>query len=153
MSETDKKELKYYVGEKSDLYFRRWETELGEVSKTSWNFSAFFLTVFWAAYRKMYGLAIGILIAFFIIDIIASSTGMNDVLYVLIVWGTVGLFLGLFGNYLYYKHAKKKIRKLNRNSQNFWDEIDRVGGTSFKGVLIGIVLYMAYGFLASTLLY
>src|SRR5699024_12101678 len=50
--------LKNYIGKNKDYYLKKWKLDSeGKPTKTlSMNWAGFFLTVFWAGYRKMYGL-------------------------------------------------------------------------------------------------
>ncbi|WP_026672228.1 DUF2628 domain-containing protein [Alkalihalobacterium bogoriense] len=132
-----------FVGEKYEWYATKWQKDL------SWNWAAFFLSVCWLGYRKMYKVMF-LLFAFFVsFDIIMR-----------IVWpyyppvidnligGMVALFFGIKGNSLY----KKKVEQTVEHSQSIPEQsreatVIKAGGTSTAGVFLAlglVVLYMIF---------
>jgi hypothetical protein len=125
-----------FIDKETDKYLKKfgWFYADGRDKFTfTWNWSAFFFTIAWMAYRKIYGWA---LVVFFL-----SFVPFLNIL----LWPV----LGFTGNYLYYKHAKKKILKL-KATQTFSDStqlsnaLRKTGGVNgwaaFVVVVLGIVL-------------
>ena len=101
----------HFIGKKADKYLRKFKKfNVGGVDKfaVTWHWPAFFFGFLWMLYRKLYLWA---LVAF-ILDIAISSLPYYFVLPMIIVWG-------MTGNYIYYKHAKKKILKLKTDQPSF----------------------------------
>jgi Protein of unknown function (DUF2628) len=97
-------------------YFDKYSTT---GKKINWNWSAFFSLSMWWLYRKMY--AYGFLVIFVLI--------LSDLLwaYLLGPWGVLVSWLfpsilgGLYGDYLYLRHASKKIAKgINASGVTIW---------------------------------
>ena len=87
-------------------------------------------------YRKLYGWAIAVFFLIFFLSFFISY-------FVYLLW----LVLGLTGNYLYYKHAKKKILKL-KAKQTFPDStqmsaaLEKIGGVNFGAMVVAILAYL-----------
>lgn len=140
------KELELFVGEKKQNYYAPKFQKFAEPANkqyTSWNVAAFFLTFFWLAYRKMYVLAIGMSAGFFIIteilpDNLATPLGI-----------AVGVFLGLYGNKLYYDHSQKEINRIKSNTADVNLQhkiIAGKGGTSISFAILFAILYLGIAF-------
>jgi len=138
-------DLKVFVGpSKQKYYMSKWSKfEESIINKSdSWNWAAFFLTLFWMAYRKMYLYAVGISAAFFIITSIfpglATPLGIS-----------LGVFLGMFGNKMYYEHARKVISKVNNNIVDLSKKeriIASKGGSSIGFAILFTVVYLGIAF-------
>lgn len=133
---TQKKQLAHFVGVKQDFYLRNWADDaLG----FSWNWAAFFLGLFWLAYRKIYW-ACAILVGFATL-VIGTALQMKIPLETVHQWQPYFMIfnvaLGLFGNRLYLLHAKHKIRQINAQHppENALRELKRQGGVSIMSVL------------------
>ncbi len=91
-----------------------------------WNWAAFLFGPYWLGYRRMYGLAIAFFVLFaipFQIDDISILTkgSMSYYFVVLIHWMFEFLFLGLFGNAIYFMSLRKRIeRKESAGGTNGW---------------------------------
>lgn len=93
----------------------------------TWHWPAFFVPFWWMLYRKIYG---GAVLAFFIafipyVNILAM------------------IVFGITGNYIYYKHAKKKlseIKQLHPSSETQKAVIAVTGGVGNIAIIIGIIL-------------
>ncbi len=89
--------------------------------------------VAWMAYRKIYGWA---LVVFFL-----SFVPFLNLLLIPV--------LGLTGNYLYYKHTKKKILNL-KTTQTFSDSTQmsnalcKIGGVNVWAAIVVVVLGIAF---------
>lgn len=134
--------LKNYIGKNKDYYLKKWKLDSeGKPTKTlSMNWAGFFLTVFWAGYRKMYGLILiifGVLMALDIIVYLADLPVNSSIGVV------VSVIFGLNGNQLYYDKAKKAIEKSD-GSQSSAKELQDAGGTSKLGILFTVAVFVVY---------
>lgn len=129
-----------FIGNNYEYFNRKWKTAEQKKSKQSWNWAAFFLTLFWMGYRKMY------IYCWFYVGIIGVVT-LSE--YAFGVSGTlsnavdVGLSfaLGMQGNYLYKLHVQKKVRAITAmyTPEQADIELTRQGGTSI-GAAIGFAV-------------
>ena len=99
----------------------------------SWNWSAFFMGIYWMIYRKMYFKA-G---AFFILSLVASSTPyIGSVLNIAVLVG-----IGMYANALYLDHVEGSIEKVKILSPNKKDDvIKKIGGTNLRSAIIIYVM-------------
>jgi hypothetical protein len=120
------------IGENADRYltkFKKFYVDGDEKFAFTWHWPAFFLSITWMVYRKLYGWAL----VFFLLSLIPFLG--------LLLWPV----FGLTGNYLYYKHAKKKIVNL-KSTQAFSDPshlleaLAQIGGVNVLGMIIAIVV-------------
>lgn len=95
----------------------------------SWNWSAFFMGIYWMIYRKMYFKA-G---AFFILSLVASSTPyIGDILNVAVLVG-----IGMYANALYLDHIEGHIERVERLYPNEkYETINKIGGTNLPSAII-----------------
>ena len=93
----------HFIGKNADKYllkFRKFNIDGVDKFSVTWHWPAFFFGFLWMLYRKLYLWAL-VAFAISVISILPSEFG----LLIVIVWG-------MTGNYIYYKHAKKKILEL-----------------------------------------
>jgi hypothetical protein len=152
---SEEEALKLFVGEKASSYLPKWKIFETMGKKMSWNSSAAFLPAIWMAYRKMYLYAAIILGIGVVWTIAELRLGYNQVINLGISVLYV-LFLGIFGNWLYYTHAKGKIAQIKLQypePEVRKSEIIKAGGTSrfALGLVIGFLVlwtgvagYVAY---------
>lgn len=91
-----------FIGIKSDKYlpdFRKFNVDGNDKFMLTWNWAAFFFGFWWILYRKLYVWA---LIAFFLV-LVPFWVFLSSIVY------------GVTANYIYYKHAKKKIIECKKN--------------------------------------
>ncbi|MBU9714928.1 DUF2628 domain-containing protein [Evansella tamaricis] len=143
------KDLEAFVGvNKEDYYLGKWNQSPTPGSQQSWNWAAFFLTLFWLGYRKMYLPIIVIIVFWLIVDLIALSLGYYSLTLDLITGAVVYITLALYGNALYYRHALKKIEKVNfhriEDPATRQAMIRSRGGTSWGGVFLALLLAISY---------
>lgn len=141
-------EFATFVGPKNTEYymdkFQKYEIDQ---SFTSWNCAAFFLTVYWLIYRKMYKIAAIV----FVINIVSASilSIFSPIASLAIMIG-----LGVYGNLLYVKDSIKKITDIKRFSSNlreneYSNRLILSGGTNiaaifiFAGIIIAIIFIAA----------
>ena len=126
-----------FIDKETDKYLKKfgWFCADGRDKFTfTWNWSAFFFTCTWMAYRKLYGWALVVFLLNFV-------HGLSILLLPV---------LGFTGNYLYYKHAKKKILKL-KATQTFSDStqmsnaLRKTGGGELVGSIYCFGLWVCFG--------
>jgi len=144
MTQQEREELRIFVGKNADYYISKWE-EVSE-NKISWNRAAFFFGLLWFGYRKMYPHAFGFMIFSLILQII--QTKMNtDPLIIGLTNLAISIFIGMFGNYLYYEYAKSKVQEIESkitDEKNLYIELARQGGASyFTAIGIGLMYLVA----------
>ena len=148
--------LAVFVGDNYAFYARKWTVSDRFGGIFSWNWAAFFLGLFWLAYRKMY-LYCGVVIALAML-----VTGIAQFLrlppetvqtWQLHVAPVFSMLLGLFGNRLYKEHAQRKIRQITATAdpQQAPLQLARQGGASMVSVLAVIATLMMASMLASLL--
>jgi hypothetical protein len=120
--------LAVFIGDKSDIYlarFRKFDPGGEDRFAATWNWPASIFVSFWFLYRKMYLWAV-----------ITLITSLIPVVSILTV-----IFSGVCGNYLYYRHARKKIAALGATATA--GELDsllaRAGGVHRWVIVAGIV--------------
>ena len=111
----------------------------------TWNWAAFFLGFLWLGYRKMYKPIFYLLILYFLVEIIEIVTIFHPIATMVTTYLAlvVAVFLGMFGNALYYRHTKKKIEEIDRLYPGTRMQIN-LGGTSSKGVFAAIGIRLGY---------
>lgn len=122
--------LECYVGSNYGYYSKKWHGESWERSFTSWNWAAFFFGSEWMLYRKMYGMAIGLVLirmalAFFLPYLYWLSSLV------------IGICVAIYGNSWYYKKAMAEADRARREDPMRAEEIlQKRGGTNIAIVLI-----------------
>jgi hypothetical protein len=134
--------LAEFIGEKKkEYYFKKWQKD------NSWNWAAFFLTLGWLGYRKMYRPVVYVLLAFIAIDLLVALLGIEGNSFNNSIGIGLSVGLGIGGNLFYKKHALKQIEDVNRLSiseEEKLREIKKRGGTSKMGVLFSILMFIGY---------
>lgn len=153
LTEDNKEFYENYFQKNSDYYINQIES-FNERGKYSFSVAAFFLGIFWMAYRKMYIhllIIIGIIYAETFIEemllnlnVISSSTYEIIDKLSMLVWGIV---IGSISNRLYISKSQKDIKKIleeNSNEEQIKDLLSRKGGTSW---IAPIILLIGLGFI------
>lgn len=159
-----------FVGKNYDFYARKWAAmeqapanapdqphaqKLPQAAtlfgSLSWNWAAFFLGIFWLAYRKMYLYLAAVFASAFTLGIL--TTWLKIPLQELIKWQlpielSVRTAFGLFGNYLYKMHTEKTIRQVtaaSTDAEHIEQKLAQHGGTNllFAIGLVVVVFFMA----------
>jgi len=143
--------LGLFIGEKKQNYYiRKWSKGLN-----SWNWAAFFFSLFWLGYRKMYNPIILILGIYLVIDLIVTILGIDDTVLNSYLGLAVGVTFGITGNNTYRLHAIKRIRKMMEsnptNPELLHDKIQLRGGPSWKGFFASVGLFSIYILLAMSI--
>ncbi|MYL64443.1 DUF2628 domain-containing protein [Bacillus hwajinpoensis] len=152
LDEETREEVLVFTGKRDQVYQKKWEKLSTKKSPISWNWAAFFLSLFWFTFRKMN------LYAYVFLSIIV----VVDVLSILIFkkalpGSTIGpayIVLALFGNKLYFDFALSKVKKLKNLYPDRDERIEALkkrGGVSWLFALLFVVVMMVYG-LGSTYL-
>lgn len=120
----------------TEYYFKKWKNHKDKNLFVSWNWASFFLGLYWLLYRKLYAWFVGITI----IDTICITliSPYNPVLAGLIPL-IIAILLGIFGNCIYIKHSKKKIKSLKRFFDKYGDTKEALianGGTTLVAPLV-----------------
>jgi len=133
-------DLAIFVGKNTDKYlgaFRKFTGNGEDSFAATWHWPAFFFSFWWLLYRKMYVW----LLVFLLLGCIPFAG----------LLAMVGF--GISANYLYYKHAKKKIAALKAQTSSEADRaaaIARAGGVNNVAiVLVALVFVAITGILAA----
>ncbi|WP_047982610.1 DUF2628 domain-containing protein [Ornithinibacillus contaminans] len=137
--EEEEELLRLFIGpSKEDYYMTKWK------KRNSWNWAAFFFSIYWMTYRKMYGytfVLLGFFIAFYtlttLFDVEISVSAGISVAYIVV--------FGLCSNKLYEQFAKKKIKQIKGTyppTENIAAIVVQKGGTSLKSVFAVMAIYV-----------
>ena len=130
-------EIRAFAGNNPEYYVRnfvKFTTTGIDTFTPTWNWSAFGFTFIWMLYRKMYLQA---LVTF----IIFCVPGVNIILHVAV---------GVFANYLYYKHAKDQIleARAHYSPQDLNPALNEIGGVHgwaiTAGIIVGVILIVTF---------
>jgi len=159
--------LPEFIATNEDKYipkFRHFE-RLGGKFSLGWHWPGAFVPFLWAMYRKLWGWAVIIWITSYLIPMGIQFGVLNSLSdghipngFVLMAGWLVGLVLWLAwpltANYLYYRHAMPKVKRIAASFKG--DEaLDRAadaGGVSTPAVALGILLNIAFFVAVSMLL-
>lgn len=153
--------LEAYIGPKNASYYSQRFARIADGGGVvSWHWPAFFVTFFWMLYRKMWLWAIGYwivlplvlsLIQVLLINTVSRSVGFGFYWISYLIIGFV--VMPMIANWLYYKHAKGKVRKVNNSTMSAEQqavELDRIGGTSnIVFVVVPLLLLMLLGLISA----
>ena len=152
-TEDNKEFYENYFQKNSDYYINQMES-FNERGKYSFSVAAFFLGLFWMAYRKMYIhllIIIGIIYSeAFIEEMLLNLNVISSSTYVIIdklsmlIWGII---IGSISNRLYISKSQKDIKEIlaeNSNEEQIKDLLLRKGGTSW---IAPIILLIGLGFI------
>ena len=147
--------LAAFVGKKYDNFYRnkwfkdsepRLEVNNDGSSIHSFNIAGLLLGTSWLCYRKMYLVALCIVLGINTVDLILmhllgmevySSIGQTSFF---VAWAVL---TGLLGNYFYFSHSVKNIKKVMSNTADpatVEQELAAKGGTSWVGAIVGSIL-------------
>ncbi len=148
-------ELFRFVGEKFEYYRKKWEISDAPEKKISWNWAAFFLSIFWMGYRKMYGYVLIVNAMYLLVDLIffllPNSSHANNSIGI-----AINVVCGLWGNSMYYVFAKKRISTIKsavKDETARYAALQKAGGTSWYGVLFTILIAFLYAAISTTISY
>lgn len=124
-------DYKTFIGKNSEKYLAKFDKfDVGGIDNFSatWNWSAFLVPSLWLLYRKMYGWAIFSFV-FLLIPIIGAII--------------VRIVFGISANYIYFKHAKKKlleIKQLHPASETQKNIMIIKGGVHNVALITGVAI-------------
>ncbi|MEC2073395.1 DUF2628 domain-containing protein [Alkalihalophilus marmarensis] len=141
-----------FVGKNYTKYYKRKWNEMDEKKRqTSWNFAAFFLSLFWLGYRKMYRYIFIIMGLFLAVDLLIFLAASGDEAMVMRLNNSVGMGLavatGLFGNYMYRLHMNKQIELTAASTTDPEKQkamLRKKGGRSWIGVVNTVLIFIGY---------
>ncbi len=155
LMEDEEFELNLYGDHKNNYYGKKWKFFEATGKKTSimsvrdflpWNYpvnyAAFFFVEIWLLYRKMYLYFLIYLVIDIAMKIMVSVFNFN--VNIFLELGVPHVFLGFYGNWLYYIHAKKKIAKIKikyQDPKTQIDEITKAGGTNWV-IAVGVGVFL-----------
>lgn len=128
-------DLPAFIGPNAGYYQERWrrgfarkQTLARMTMMVSWNWAAFFLSIPWMLWRRMYGMAAVLFIAVLVVQVLEIVTGRsyNGLLL------AFALMTGIYGNGWYFQHALGKLHKTP-------------GGTSWPAALFGTMALILAG--------
>ena len=147
--------LRTFIGKNYEYYSRKWGEADQRSSKNTWNWAAFFLSLWWTAYRKLYRYA-ALLLGLFVFEVAGENFfGLPSGLFTLVNIG-VAIAFGLQANRWYKVHAEQKLAEIapgDRSDELSRTRLEQAGGTS-AGAVVGftaalIVFGLAIGFVAA----
>lgn len=125
----DDRNAELFVGDNYQYYKNQWCDKMEQQNFTSWNWPAFFFSIYWLAYRKMYleAFLFGLL-SFFT----AIIPGGGLVLHILV---------GIYANSYYRNKEKKIIAQIPQMTQ--WEAVQYIkkhGGTNVLGIFVTLLI-------------
>ena len=150
--------LAVFVGDNYAFYARKWTVSDRFSGIFSWNWAAFFLGLFWLAYRKMYWHC-GIIIAAGLLFM-----GTAQVLQIppekMMQWQInaapiFSMLMGLFSNWMYRKHAERTIRQITATYSDPEQrslQLAQQGGASMTSAAAIVAIAFVLPMLVSTLI-
>ncbi|WP_338781628.1 DUF2628 domain-containing protein [Metabacillus sp. FJAT-52054] len=131
--------LRVFAGPNSEYYLSSWKKQY------SMNWAAFFLTIFWMGYRKLFAPMVISAGSFILAGLAIAASGMAWL--AIIAVPLCMLMIGFFANRIYLSHAKETMDRV-LSSQGSWEEKRQLllskGGTNWTGVLIAAGIIIAY---------
>ena len=108
-----KTKVRTFVGKNADYYLDRWRDTTPKIF--GWNLSAFFFSIFWLGYRKMYSdlIIISLLLLFAVIFPGKMETKLLTFITSIVISSTLG------GNRYYLIYMKKKIENIKSKNVSF----------------------------------
>ncbi|PKR77848.1 hypothetical protein CEY16_07925 [Halalkalibacillus sediminis] len=141
-----------FTQKRSDYYIDKWFKKGVAENKTSWNWPAFFLGIFWLGYRKMYEMIFAILGIWLALDFFAYATGIYTTGFDYLVAIISYVLFGIYGNYFYYMRAEKKLEAAKDLDGSYnRQQLKTSGGTSGLGVLAALSLLVVYAVISTAL--
>jgi hypothetical protein len=144
LSEEENRRL--FVGKKADYYLPRWESMDTAKNPRSWNWAAAFLSGIWLAYRKMPLLAATVLFIS-LASATMTLTRQSDSWIGRALPLIVAVSVGISGNGMYYRKAKKKLalaRSVHADPEALKRAIVKTGGISFAGAVIAVLALVTW---------
>lgn len=140
--------LRFFFGSQADYY-----TDVAEdldAGKLRFNEGAFFLGMFWMAYRKMYANA-AITFGFFVVEGLLEDWLIPELSqtkgYILGSGLVIASVLGTIGNRLYINFARQRVSTIASPAADLdpdtITQLRKAGGTSWTGPLVLLLVFIA----------
>ena len=143
-----------YIQKKVGTYLNKFEKLDSGEKASSWNWCAFLFTCDWLIYRKMYKLAVIVLIALVAIDIVAGLiffSVINNELVAELIVSLVSLaacvYIGIMGDRWYKKKIDKLVEEGASLEPDEKQEHYKKGGTNVVAVIIILIVSSAINLL------
>lgn len=150
---------KAVLGPKNQYYYLDRFARFDAEGKTgaSWHWPAFFVTLYWLLYRKMWLAALGYFflpsLLFWLVRGIIASAAQGPAYMLVGAWNLIylaGIFFlaPMYANALYYNHCKKKIaaaRAASADTQRQLGVLSGNGGTSNIAIII-LLFFVFFAF-------
>jgi len=135
--------LRAYVNQNYEKYQSLWDKAASRPTKPSWNWAAFFLSLGWLAYRKMYALS-ALWIGLLLLELIASIVFGYSERYSNAFGLGLAFAAGQVGNMLYERHANKQVDQVKLAlPPSHWISALRIqGGASWAAGIAAWVIYL-----------
>jgi hypothetical protein len=147
-------QVQAFVGPQADYYLERWHRLRLGSSALGFNWAAFFLTLTWLLYRRMYrffwvGVAVWVgAVVLVTVAVVISVLAKLPILILLTMGGLsfavsigVPVTYGRYGTYWYYLHLQRQLSQLTPAGQADLAAVSRMGGTNLWGaVVFGVIL-------------
>ncbi len=148
MNDTEDDFVLRYVGErKADFYATKWGK-----GRNTWNWAAFFLSLFWLGYRKMYGTLLVILSIYVVIDLTVVLLEVDSAVIDSSIGLAMSIMLGIHGNQMYRNHAKRQVKKIKAK---YGDKAEAMvslrSGPSWGGFWISVAALIGYGIVVAVI--
>src|SRR5699024_6770354 len=136
-----------FVGTNQSYYETKWGEMEGRRHHISWNFAAFFFTIFWLGYRTLFRevFIVSLILMAINLSIYWSNTQFDITLYPLstniVISVIVSIVRGLYGNAIYKRHVQRKVQAIYRKQSSVdlqQNLFKRKGRVNFLGVLLEI---------------
>jgi hypothetical protein len=128
------------IGPNADYYLGRWRGMEAKGKTASWNWPACLANIFWLAYRKMWLVLVGFVVASLVISLIGSVGPLLARISLLLSIGLT-FVTGAFGNHLYRKQTEKLLAETSRGSpEERLKWAGERGGVSVPALVISLVL-------------
>ena len=131
-------------------YLSRFKAAQGG-SRIGWHWPAFFVTLYWLMYRKMWAKAGLYFLAAVVTNVAISISSATHAMLgaALSLLALLGFFLvpALLANGWYYQHCKALIRKARSHSDQADEQLEELqekGGTSWLGVIVLAIVSVVF---------
>ncbi|WP_129691019.1 DUF2628 domain-containing protein [Gottfriedia acidiceleris] len=129
------------VKNNTSYYGLKWDLVSDPAKKNTWNWAAFFFTLFWFAYRKMYKvfLLLSFIVTLWTVTyLIIDSPLWLEVLIYWVIPLIISLLLGWHANRLYYLHISKLLKQTKSLPEKRRDYYIQNKGGTHVGIMIGL---------------
>lgn len=138
--------LMKFVDKNQSYYSNKWNKMAKKGKDVSFNLAAFFFTLFWLGYRKMYMNVLYISLLFLGLDIVLYLIGykydyFNDPIDNSVGIG-VAVSIGLMGNKMYKNHAEREIKKIQETDNQSEQSWKKRGGRSILSAFLAFLIFL-----------